>query len=79
MEGEEDPTLEAEVRGQGRREKEALTIKMETDSDDSSQEEGEAQITIKKKSNKWGDPQDFEFRELFPSGQIFKSDAVLPT
>jgi hypothetical protein len=52
---------------------------METDSDDSSQEEGEAQITIKKKSNKWEDPQDFEFRELFPSGQIFKSDAVLPT
>ena len=48
MEGDEDPSLKAELRGRAGTERDSLTIKMETDSEDSSQEEGEGQITFKK-------------------------------
>jgi len=49
LEEDEEPTLEAELSGRGGRERARRTIKMETDSENSSQEEGEQQITLKKR------------------------------
>jgi hypothetical protein len=51
MEGDEEPTLEAEMRERSGTQRDARTIKMETDSEDSSQEEGEQQIRFKKRPN----------------------------
>jgi hypothetical protein len=49
MEGDEEPTLEAEMRERSGTQRDARTINMETDSEDSSQEEGEQQIRFKKR------------------------------
>jgi len=53
MEGGEDPSMEAEmVEGGRRREEEEVRLHMETDSEDSSQDEGEARITFKRGSKR---------------------------
>ena len=50
MEGEEEPSMEAEMWDEGRRKRDETTLHMETDSEDSSQDEGEARITFKRGS-----------------------------